>query len=1442
VADTENVQDPVEAAKTIGLDTFLGMATGFAAGGLARRAGSGLSMIGRADTGIAAGRLNYTDPINAPAQAEEIKSLTNLAERGASETFLYPGGANRQALASLRSMFSDRYAFVEDWNSWRLANGIHLPSGDPQIGSRLLAGIPADVAYNVHRQLGGTLAAAGVTTENIPAYYEHLNRLLQADWAKDGHFFIKGVKDQPTADQALLDSRAAVDKQFGVWVDPKNPANKLPMSERWEQAVEEVTQTMWNPIIQGLAGVGKIKQSTAAEIIKNRKYYALVNDLDFADESIRNVVGGRGGLAATGAGPGFAHSTEGVGAATFQTDYNRMARLQTMIERQRVMNSLDELARARPNEFGQFFKDLGPAIEHRPIADAQLEGKGVQKNLYAQNYQVQPTPGAPGTPNEGIVDVYRRYQPDSQLFVRQGAESMTVPEGRSVMPVWKDGVAHIYSAPDWFADSVMGWNKYDTDALGGFLAKISGSNWFRKAVTMWSVPFIIGNVPRDLGDVAKNVGLGALQNYHQGLFESTMKATGILDFMERYAKNPVVETFPERVAVALRPAYESIAAGILGRDAAGNIAYSLPGFFGSKAGMATLTEKLIHEATPVEALNLPSGIVKSAATAPLPVAAAQFAGETVRGAMNPINWWKASTGVLETVAQATELAPRLGVYRWAIGANKTAEEAAYIARNSTVDFSKSGYVMAAMNKIFPLFNPRVQGEMRNAQAMWEDPNGWQTRAFITTGLPTMALWALQRHVLGDDINKLPQRLLDNNYIIPLGKWTDEKGDVHPVVIPIRKDPIASLISTPLEHWLNLRYNVQQGELPLSEAQRNRRSAAQMMVDDFQNLVPVSVNSDEVANPLAWGMGIMTMNPFANLTAGMLSGRDPFTQRPIDPQGDLADLPWQFHADQRTPKLYRALGNLLAKVNIPIPDQVGEKLLAPSRLDFVTRALGGTAAQTLIGWGGDMAIGALMDHGVIPPDALKPTTWEDLHMPSTVGQVRREQVMYALDQLNSQDNRPWYFKLPAILRLGGGGAAIQERIDRLDSTTKKQYEQTRDAMGQARARSDQINRDMQTFWDDPRNGRLTGQNMRDVVSNFHQQRQGAFDDAFSGANRDYAIKDPIARRDLASKIPGPPIDPWRDQITKLPEGVTAESLRDRVMASADPNASQYEQRMAKARTVRQIGDELHMPTEVIRDHLAALALGRDVPMLDVPNTWLEKVVNQYLNPPDTDSSTPPRDIAARRNQVVQESAQEGRTTPDALQQAINLRLAGQGEMNDLQRSYVNAVNVSGILHDPQRYPDRADPSGRPVGDPATWIADRGVLDYWKAKGTPRAAWPPQVRALDDSFRYAEANRIKGMLGQTDLRDYERWFGSGANMRQDVWEAYQRGDMPKYTTGTPREWLSRDMVIRLYNTLPQNDPEKNMLRPYYTQYRREITKGWREILNLDALERDGMFVAP
>jgi hypothetical protein len=51
----------------------------------------------------------------------------------------------------------------------------------------------------------------------------------------------------------------------------------------------------------------------------------------------------------------------------------------------------------------------------------------------------------------------------------------------------------------------------------------------------------------------------------------------------------------------------------------------------------------------------------------------------------------------------------------------------------------------------------------------------------------------------------------------------------------------------------------------------------------------------------------------------------------------------------------------------------------------------------------------------------------------------------------------------------------------------------------------------------------------------------------------------------------------------------------------------------------------------------------------------------------------------------------------------------------------------------------------------------------------------------------------------------------------------------------------MVMRMYNTLAPNDPMRNQLVGNYQRWKQEITPGWRKILDLDNLEKGGMFVA-
>jgi hypothetical protein len=117
--------------------------------------------------------------------------------------------------------------------------------------------------------MGGILNTAGVNKDNLNSYYQYVNRLVQADWAKDGHYFLPGVKSQADADALLAETRQAIDAQYGNWVNPTTKA-AIPMWQAWENAAGEVTQQIWNPMLKDLEAVGRLKKGTADQIIATR--------------------------------------------------------------------------------------------------------------------------------------------------------------------------------------------------------------------------------------------------------------------------------------------------------------------------------------------------------------------------------------------------------------------------------------------------------------------------------------------------------------------------------------------------------------------------------------------------------------------------------------------------------------------------------------------------------------------------------------------------------------------------------------------------------------------------------------------------------------------------------------------------------------------------------------------------------------------------------------------------------------------------------------------------------------------------------------------------------------------------------------------------------------------------------------------------------------------
>jgi hypothetical protein len=77
--------------------------------------------------------------------------------------------------------------------------------------------------------------------------------------------------------------------------------------------------------------------------------------------------------------------------------------------------------------------------------------------------------------------------------------------------------------------------------------------------------------------------------------------------------------------------------------------------------------------------------------------------------------------IIEGWGQKMEELTRMSVFTGALKNGKTAQEAAKIARNATVDFGKSGQTIQVLNKLIPFLNARIQGFSNLGSAIARDP-------------------------------------------------------------------------------------------------------------------------------------------------------------------------------------------------------------------------------------------------------------------------------------------------------------------------------------------------------------------------------------------------------------------------------------------------------------------------------------------------------------------------------------------------------------------------------------------------------------------------------------------------------------------------------------------------------------------------------------------------
>lgn len=100
---------------------------------------------------------------------------------------------------------------------------------------------------------------------------------------------------------------------------------------------------------------------------------------------------------------------------------------------------------------------------------------------------------------------------------------------------------------------------------------------------------------------------------------------------------------------------------------------------------------------------------------------------------------------LRAMSELSEAATRLGVFKKEMRASDgegraAAEDAAFVSRESTIDFARIGSKMRAMNMVTAFFNARVQGVDRLVRGAAENPGGMAIRIAAGITLPSVLLW------------------------------------------------------------------------------------------------------------------------------------------------------------------------------------------------------------------------------------------------------------------------------------------------------------------------------------------------------------------------------------------------------------------------------------------------------------------------------------------------------------------------------------------------------------------------------------------------------------------------------------------------------------------------------------------------------------------------------
>lgn len=264
-------------------------------------------------------------------------------------------------------------------------------------------------------------------------------------------------------------------------------------------------------------------------------------------------------------------------------------------------------------------------------------------------------------------------------------------------------------------------------------------------------------------------------------------------------------------------------------------------------------------------------------------------------------WWKRTKAVInpfnliENFAEAIELAPRLGVYKRALKKGASGLEAAYEARNSTIDFAKAGQEMRIINMWVPFVNARWQALLNTARVFKESPVKSSAKAaalIVTPGITTYFWNSLNYPDLYEDV---PGWIKDTYFPIIVGEDKDEEGNRIPKMVLIPKGDVGQIFYNLLEYTLEY---VRKGE---------PSNFAKLALEWMSQLAPIPFTREGELSTSQFLSGALP--PILRTPAELATNKSFFTGRQIVPRRLEQVAPTEQY-DEKTPYAAVVVGRAL----------------------------------------------------------------------------------------------------------------------------------------------------------------------------------------------------------------------------------------------------------------------------------------------------------------------------------------------------------------------------------------------------------------------------------------------------------------------------------------------------------------------------------------------------